>query len=204
MEIDVIDKLREAFPDLDADALGELSGLVRIKTYPPDILVCKEGAFEDVFYLIIEGEVAITKHLEGDEQRVLRHSVAGDFFGEMALIQDEPRSANVRTVKETTVLEFDREVFEHLMASSPNLAWRCGPTIRRHWRTCARRTRPWPGWTRPSWTSSRSRLTNYARRLPSFKATRMFCEITRRSRPIRYCPKSCRGLCGAPAACTRS
>jgi signal transduction histidine kinase len=124
MEIDVIEKLREAFPDLDAEALGELSGLVRTKTYPPEILICKEGAFEDVFYLIIEGEVAITKHLEGDEERVLRHSVAGDFFGEMALIQDEPRSANVRTVKDTTVLEFDREVFEHLMASSPNLAWR--------------------------------------------------------------------------------
>jgi len=42
----------------------------------------------------------------------------------MALIQDVPRSANVRTTQDTTVLEFDRDVFEHLMASSPNLAWR--------------------------------------------------------------------------------
>jgi CRP-like cAMP-binding protein len=42
----------------------------------------------------------------------------------MALIQDVPRSANVRTIQETTVLEFDRDVFEHLMSSSPNLAWR--------------------------------------------------------------------------------
>ena len=124
MDVDVVGKLREAFPDLDAEALAELSGLVRTKTYAPKTLICKEGAFEDVFYLIVQGEVAITKHLEGEEERVLRHSVAGDFFGEMALIQDEPRSANVRTIKETTVLEFDREVFEHLMASSPNLAWR--------------------------------------------------------------------------------
>ena len=37
---------------------------------------------------------------------------AGEIFGEMALIQDEPRSANVRTTEDTTVLEFDREVFE--------------------------------------------------------------------------------------------
>ncbi len=124
MNVDVVGTLRDAFPDLDPTALEELSGLVRTKTYKPNTLICKEGAFEDVFYLIVDGEVAITKHFEGDEERVLRHSVAGDFFGEMALIQDEPRSANVRTTRPTTVLEFDREVFEHLMASSPNLAWR--------------------------------------------------------------------------------
>ena len=124
MELDIVAKLHEAFPDLEPGALDELGGLVRTKTYPTDTLICKEGAFEDVFYLIVAGEVAITKHLDGVEERILRHSVAGDFFGEMALIQDEPRSANVRTTEETTVLEFDREVFEHLMASSPNLAWR--------------------------------------------------------------------------------
>jgi signal transduction histidine kinase len=124
MDVDVIGKLREAFPDLDEAALKQLSGLVRTTTYPAGILICKEGAYEDVFYLIVNGEVAITKHLEGEEERVLRHSVAGDFFGEMALIQDVPRSANVRTTQDTTVLEFDRDVFEHLMSSSPNLAWR--------------------------------------------------------------------------------
>jgi signal transduction histidine kinase len=124
MDVDVIGKLREAFPDLDEAALKQLSGLVRTTTYPPGILICKEGAYENVFYLIVSGEVAITKHFEGEEERVLRHSVAGDFFGEMALIQDVPRSANVRTTKATTVLEFDRDVFEDLMLSSPNLAWR--------------------------------------------------------------------------------
>jgi signal transduction histidine kinase len=124
MNVDVIGTLRDAFPDLDTTALQKLSGLVRLRTYPPQTLICKEGAYEDVFYLIVEGEVAITKHFEGTEERILRHSKAGDFFGEMALIQAEPRSANVRTTRETTVLEFDRDVFEHLMASSPNLAWR--------------------------------------------------------------------------------
>lgn len=124
MQVDIIAKLREAFPDLDNKATQELSSLVRTRTYEPDILICKEGAYEHVFYLIVDGEVAITKHFEGNEERLLRHSTAGDFFGEMALIQDEPRAANVRTTQETTVLEFDREVFEHLMASSPNLAWR--------------------------------------------------------------------------------
>lgn len=124
MQVDVITTLREGFPDLDENAVEELAGLVRCTTYPPNTLICKEGAYEYVFYLIVAGKVAITKHFEGTEERVLRYSVMGDFFGEMALIQDEPRSANVRTTEVTTVLEFDRDVFEHLMASSPNLAWR--------------------------------------------------------------------------------
>jgi len=123
-QVDVIGTLREAFPDLDAQALEELSGLVRIQTYPPQTLICKEGAFESVFYLIVSGEVAITKHFEATEERVLRYSGPGDFFGEMALIQDEPRAANVRTTRDTTVLEFDREVFDQLMSSSASLAWR--------------------------------------------------------------------------------
>lgn len=123
--VDVIATLRAAFPDLEESALAELAGLVRLKEYPPDTLVCEEGAYEYVFYLIVQGEVAITKHFDGSgsEERVLRHSQPGDFFGEMALIQDEPRSANVRTTQPTTVIEFDRDVFDHLMASSPNLAW---------------------------------------------------------------------------------
>ena len=124
MEVDIVASLREAFPDLEVKALDELSSLVRSNTYPPGTLICQEGAYENTFYLIVGGKVAITKHFEGDEERVLRHSEPGDFFGEMALIQDEPRSANVRTTEETTVLEFDRDVFEHLMASSPSLAWR--------------------------------------------------------------------------------
>jgi signal transduction histidine kinase len=124
MTVDVIGTLRAAFPDLDSIALEDLSKLVRIETYPPHTLICKEGAYEHTFYLIVTGEVAITKHFDGSEERVLRHNGPLEFFGEMALIQDEPRSANVRTTRETTVLEFDRDVFEHLLASSSNLAWR--------------------------------------------------------------------------------
>lgn len=124
MDIDIKTTLREAFPDIELGALDSLEGLIRNRTYPPGTLICQEGAYESVFYLIVAGEVAITKHLNEDEERVLRHSGPGDFFGEMALIQDVPRAANVRTTRDTTVLEFDRDVFEHLMASSPNLAWR--------------------------------------------------------------------------------
>ncbi len=124
MDVDIVATLHEVFPDLGDAVIEEVADMIRVQTYPPDTLICKEGAYENEFYLIVDGEVAITKRLTDDQERVLRYSVAGDFFGEMGLIQNAPRSANVRTTKETTVLEFDREVFEHLMALSPVLAWK--------------------------------------------------------------------------------
>ncbi|NLX09386.1 MAG: cyclic nucleotide-binding domain-containing protein [Chloroflexi bacterium] len=122
--VDVLAVLSEAFPDVQPRVLHEMARLVQVQDYPPAELICKEGAFEDVFYLIVSGEVAISKHFDGSDERILRTSGPGDFFGEMALIQDEPRSANVRTTRDTTVLAFDRKVFEQLLASSPSLAWR--------------------------------------------------------------------------------
>ena len=124
MAIDVMAILQDAFPDLDAAALAALAPLVRVHTYPPETGICQEGAYEDVFYLIVAGEVAITKQFAPGEERVLRYSGPGDFFGEMALMQDQPRSASVRTTRPTTLLEVDRDVFDHLMVSSPGLAWR--------------------------------------------------------------------------------
>jgi len=111
-------------PVMDAAALAALAPLVRVHTYPPETVICQEGAYEDVFYLIVAGEVAITKQFAPGEERVLRYSGPGDFFGEMALMQDQPRSASVRTTRPTTLLEVDRDVFDHLMVSSPGLAWR--------------------------------------------------------------------------------
>lgn len=124
MAIDVMAILQDAFPDLDAAALAALAPLVRVHTYPPETVICQEGAYEDVFYLIVAGEVAITKQFAPGEERLLRYSGPGDFFGEMALMQDQPRSASVRTTRPTTLLEVDRDVFDHLMVSSPGLAWR--------------------------------------------------------------------------------
>ncbi len=124
MAIDVMAILQDAFPDLDAAALAALAPLVCVHTYPPETVICQEGAYEDVFYLIVAGEVAITKQFAPGEERVLRYSGPGDFFGEMALMQDQPRSASVRTTRPTTLLEVDRDVFDHLMVSSPGLAWR--------------------------------------------------------------------------------
>jgi signal transduction histidine kinase len=118
-----IELLQKAFPGLSTEAASEVLQHVQENTYPPNTNLCKEGATEDIFYLMVRGQVAITKWMEfAGEDRFLRHSEVGDFFGEMAIINDAPRAATVRTTQETTVLEMGRADFMRLISSSPTMA----------------------------------------------------------------------------------
>ncbi len=120
--VDAVRLLKQAFPGLGDEAAGELAELARIRTYPPGTLLCKEGEHEETFYLIADGEVEITKRFIEDEERLLRRAGPGTFFGEIAIIQNVPRTASVRTTEETTVLEIDKDVFEQVLRRSPSMA----------------------------------------------------------------------------------
>jgi signal transduction histidine kinase len=121
--LDKISLLHLAFKGLAEDELQEMATATRICTYPPDHVLCREGAYEDVFYIIADGNAAIAKNIsEHDGERLLRIAGKGDLVGEMALIQNVPRSATVRTTTECTVLEMDKKDFETLLGRSPSMA----------------------------------------------------------------------------------
>jgi signal transduction histidine kinase len=115
----------QAFPNMTAVAIEKLLEMARIRTYPPGTVLCKEGAYEDTFYLVQDGQVEILKQFDvagTERERFLRRLGPGDFFGEMAIIVDGPRNATVRAIDATTVLEIDRESFVNLVATSPAMA----------------------------------------------------------------------------------
>lgn len=123
--MDAITLLNKAFPDMSTDALEQLRAVSREQRYAAGTVLCKEGASEDTFYLIQEGQVEILKQFDvagTERERFLRHLDDGDFFGEMALIVDGPRNATVRTTQDTRVLEIDRESFKRLLAANPAMA----------------------------------------------------------------------------------
>lgn len=114
--------LRRAFPVLDDEEVAFLLDKLREQTYPPDTVLCHEGIYEDVFYLVSSGMTVIYKRLNDDEDLVLRYCGAGEFFGEMAIIQEAPRAASVRTTEETTVLEFDKNTLQALLNHNAQMA----------------------------------------------------------------------------------
>ena len=121
--IDKVPLLAQTFAGLSAEELTELAGLTHVNRYPADHLLCREGAHEDIFYILAEGEALITKLIsEPEGERVLRRVGPGDYVGEMALIQNAPRAASVRTVTECAVLEITKVDFEAILNRSPRLA----------------------------------------------------------------------------------
>ena len=120
---DKISLLRLAFKGLEDDELQEMANLTELRTYPPEHVLCHEGAQEDVFYIVADGSVVIAKKMiEADGERILRKLDRGALVGEMALIQNAPRAATVRTITECTVLEMNKKDFETILSRSPRMA----------------------------------------------------------------------------------
>jgi signal transduction histidine kinase len=116
--------LHQAFPGLGDEALAELAGVAELRTYPPGTILCHEGRAEETFYVIVSGRAEVSKYIQADMQRVLHRPGPGEFFGEIALVQEGPRTATVRTTEPTTVLEIGREAFMSVLNRSASMAVR--------------------------------------------------------------------------------
>ncbi len=114
--------IRKAFKGVSDDELDAMCRVAKVAVYPASHTLIHEGAIEHVFYIVAEGQVAITQRLNMNEKRVLALRNPGEFFGEMALIENKPRAASATTLVETTVLEISEEVFNEFLGNSPNMA----------------------------------------------------------------------------------
>ena len=122
-ELDPLPTLRETFPDLSAEELSTIAAVTRGRRYPAGQMLCHEGVCEETFYIIAEGECAITQRIDDKGgERELRRVGKGSFVGEVALIQNGPRSASACTTRATRVLEIDKDDFVQLLSRSPHMA----------------------------------------------------------------------------------
>jgi len=111
-----------AFPGIKPNEIEELIAFSKVRAYPPASILCRENAIEDRFYMILEGEVEVTKVINNNEVRLLKTLGAGDFFGEMALIHNAPRAATVTAKSALTTLELDKTAFERVLLNSSSVA----------------------------------------------------------------------------------
>ncbi len=85
--------------------------------------VFREGEPGAEMYIIEDGEVEIVKQHGATEKRLSRLG-PGDFFGEMALLEDRPRSAGARAVTDCRLLPVDASTFDQLLREKPEIAIR--------------------------------------------------------------------------------
>ncbi len=88
------------------------------RDFSPGEVVIREGAAAEVMYIVREGRLKVLRQAGGDEV-ILGYLSDGDFFGERALLTDEPRSASVVTETATRCFALSREHFDRLLETSP-------------------------------------------------------------------------------------
>ena len=85
-------------------------------------IVFQEGEEGDQMFIIQDGSVKISRHIGGKEQ-ILAILGKGDFFGEMALVDDSPRSATAMAEEDgTQLLVLDKSKFTYLLRHQPDFA----------------------------------------------------------------------------------
>lgn len=115
------DILKQTFPSLSEEDLDKMTSHARRQVYPPGVCLCNEGEMEDIFYVLEDGRVEVFVSISAEEHLVITELEAGECFGEMGLVADQPRSATVRTLTQCRVLEIDKETLEDVLIRNPRL-----------------------------------------------------------------------------------
>jgi CRP/FNR family transcriptional regulator, cyclic AMP receptor protein len=93
-----------------------------VKIFESGDLIFKEGEKGDLMYVLLEGSVDLTKKLERGDTVLKTVETPNDFFGEMALLDERPRSASAVAVKRTKVLAVDGPTFESMILANGKFA----------------------------------------------------------------------------------
>jgi len=111
------------FKSLSADDVSHFSQLAREKTYPRGSVILFEDDPGDSLFVVREGRVKVVLVAEDGREVILGILGIGEHFGELALIDDQPRSAHVVAMEDSTLLVLRREDFRRRVEQSPAVAW---------------------------------------------------------------------------------
>lgn len=110
------------FANLPEDELTNISKQIEVKEYVRDAFICKEGEAADSMYIIKSGIVQIFCDDGTGGRKILTHLKLGEYFGEMALLTDEPRTASSVALAETELIKLTKESFHKLLRTSPGVS----------------------------------------------------------------------------------
>ena len=112
----------KTFSTLYLSEIRELSTHVRLIDINKGEIICKEGDEGNELFIIKSGKANVTINIHDDTDKVIAEFSSGDFFGEMAIFEDEKRSATCTAMEESTVLALDKKDFMEIMKKHPIVA----------------------------------------------------------------------------------
>lgn len=111
------------FGGLDRTELQRFAELTREKYYPKGSVILFENDVGDALYVVRAGRVKVVLVGEDGREVILGVLGVGQHFGELALIDDQPRSAHVIAMDDANLLVLRREDFRRRVEASPAVAW---------------------------------------------------------------------------------
>lgn len=109
------------FEDLDEEALAYVSKKTKTRQYFPNDVIVWQGKASDTLFLITNGIVVIRRET-GTKEHTLAYLMPGNTFGEVGILENKPRSANVIAMSDVDVLVIQRDDFLTIMQRYPNVA----------------------------------------------------------------------------------
>ncbi|MCB1043873.1 MAG: Crp/Fnr family transcriptional regulator [Acidobacteria bacterium] len=103
------------FDGMGQTALDEILRLTVRKSFSKETILVQENEMGETMYMILSGKVKVTNVGTDGKEVILSVLGPGDFFGEMALLDEEPRSATVVTLDQTEALLLRRKEFMNLL-----------------------------------------------------------------------------------------
>lgn len=110
------------FGTIDEARAKALFGDYQRRVYPKSSYVINEGDKSDYFYVVLSGKVKIVMADDEGREVILAILGAGEHFGELSLIDQQPRSASAVTMEESTLLLVTRDRFRECLLNDPALA----------------------------------------------------------------------------------
>jgi CRP/FNR family cyclic AMP-dependent transcriptional regulator len=117
---DVLKKV-PLFSDLSEAELARFADVTREREYPKNSVILFEDDPGDALYIVSAGQVKVVLIGEDGREVILSVLGDGDFFGEMALIDDEPRSAHVIAMRDSQLLVLRRDDFQAQLVAQPKI-----------------------------------------------------------------------------------
>ena len=111
------------FKSRDAAEIGRFEEAVREKTYPKGSVILFEDDPGDALFIVREGRVKVVLVAEDGREVILGILGIGEYFGELSLIDDQPRSAHVIAMEDATLLVLRRDDFRKRVEANPAVAW---------------------------------------------------------------------------------
>lgn len=110
------------FSGLSSTALAEIEQHGTVKSFKKNALVINQDDETYSLYVILSGRVKVFISGEDGREAVLNHQSAGDYFGDLALIDKQPRVASVMTAEASRFMIISREDFMACLSKNPEIA----------------------------------------------------------------------------------